>query len=34
MIPIPTSENYDFWSTLMKTLFISQDLSDLFEEYN
>ncbi|XP_030940289.1 glutaminyl-peptide cyclotransferase-like [Quercus lobata] len=27
-----TSESYDFWSTQMKTIFISQDLWDLIEE--
>ena len=32
MILIFTGESYDFWSTQMKTLFISQDLRDLIEE--
>ena len=32
IVPIFTGESYDFWSTQMKTLFISQDLWDLIEE--
>ena len=27
-----TNESYDFWSTQMKTIFISQDLWDLIKE--
>ena len=32
IVPIFTGESYDFWSTQMKTLFISQDLWDLIKE--
>ena len=31
-IPLFVGEKYDIWSTMMKTLFISQDLWDIVEE--